>query len=267
MYSYAFNNPLAYSDPSGFCTVINGQYVEDGGQPCPQPPSWSVTVNGGDPASLGQAVFVGDSTCYEVLVDGFDLGNTCTGAAGAGTPPTGGGGGGGNPAPKKTNIFTCASEFAGNLSIAGALQRFGIGTKGIGGFITNALGGNGFSGATDLIQSFATGEGGGHGVLYNMGQGLAAGPSQGFGAALGKSIEGTPWGAGPADVATAALVAKGFAVATGAGQSLQTLNGIAKLGSIGLEAGEFATGFGEAKLAYDAASYAVGLAACAAKKE
>jgi hypothetical protein len=164
--------------------------------------------------------------------------------------------------PKSGNVFSCASEFASKYSIAGGLQRFGIGTKGVGGFITNALGGNAFSGATDLIQSFGSGEAGGHNVFYNMAQGVAAGPTQGFGAAFGKSIEGTPLASGPVDVATAALFTKGFSIATGAGQTIQTLNGVARLGSLGLDVGEVATGVGAVKLIYDAASYGVGLVHC-----
>jgi hypothetical protein len=62
----------------------------------------------------------------------------------------------------------------------------GIGKTGFGGFTTNALGGNAFSGATDLVESLATGQSGSgedvHSVFYNMGQGLVAGPTQGFGA-------------------------------------------------------------------------------------
>src|SRR5690349_12848432 len=69
-----------------------------------------------------------------------------------------------------------------------------------------AIGGNAFSGATDLIQSFRSGEGGGHSVFYSVAQSVASGPSQGFGSALGKSAEGTPWTSGPADVATTALL-------------------------------------------------------------
>jgi hypothetical protein len=164
--------------------------------------------------------------------------------------------------PNNGNVFSCASEFASKYSIAGGLQRFGIGTKGVGGFITNALGGNALSGATDLIQSFGSGEAGGHNVFYNMAQGVAAGPTQGFGAAFGKSIEGTPFASGPVDVATAALVTKGFSIATGAGQTIQTLNGVARLGSLGLDVGEVATGVGAVKLAYDFLSYAGGLAGC-----
>jgi hypothetical protein len=85
------------------------------------------------------------------------------------------------------------------------LQALGIGTSGVGGFITNALGGNAISGLIDLGSSLITGEGGGHSVFYNMGQGVVAGPTQGFGAAFGSSIEGTPWASGPADVATASI--------------------------------------------------------------
>ena len=136
----------------------------------------------------------------------------------------------GNP-PKNGNIFSCASEFASKYSPAGALQRFGIGTSGVGGFITNALGGNAFSGLTDLIQSFGSGAAGGHNVFYNMAQGVAARPTQGFGAAFGKSIEGT-------------------------------LNGVARLGSLGLDVGEVASGVGLIKLGYDALSYGAGLLGC-----
>lgn len=168
-----------------------------------------------------------------------------------------------NP-PKNGNLFSCASEFASKYSIAGGLQRFGIGTKGVGGFVTNALAGNAFSGATDLIQSFGSGSAGGHNVFYNMAQGVAAGPSQGFGAAFGNRIEGTPWAAGPSDVATAAIARAAFPVITGAGQTVQTLNGVTELGSIGLTAGEFATGVGVAKFGYDLLSYGTGLFGCAA---
>jgi RHS repeat-associated protein len=131
-----------------------------------------------------------------------------------------------------------------------------------GGFNTNALGGNPFSGATDLIQSFGSGAAVGHNVFYNMGQGLAAGPTQGFGAVFGKGIKGTPLASGPVDVATEALVTKGFSIATGAGQTIQALNGVARLGSLGLDVEGVATGVGTVKLIYDAASYGVGLVHC-----
>ena len=184
-------------------------------------------------------------------------------------PTTTQGGGGGQtsnppsvpPKQPKKGAFSCASEAASNVSLAGALQHFDIGTSGFSGFVTNALAGNAFSGASDLVQSIGNGEAGGHSVFYNMGQGIAAGPSQGFGAAF-PSLEHTPWTSGPADVTTTAIVAKGFSLATGAGESIQTLNGVTQLGSFGLEAAEFATGVGEAKLAYDFVTYAGALAGC-----
>ena len=148
------------------------------------------------------------------------------------------------------------------VSIAGGLQALGIGTSGVGGFITNALRGNAFSGATDLVQSIATGEGGGNSVFYNMAQGVAAGPTQGFGSAFGNSIEGTPWASGPADVATTAIVANAQNIVTGAGETIQTLNGAVQLGSVLGEAAEWASGVGLAKLGYDALSYGTGLVGC-----
>ena len=135
----------------------------------------------------------------------------------------------------KENPFICGSEAAGKVSAAGALQHFFPSlNNGVGGFITNALGGNAFSGATDLIHSFATGEGGGHSVFYNMGQGVVAGPTQGFGAAFGKAIEGTPFASGPVDAVMAGVL------------------------------GEYATGVGEAKLIYDGVTYVGAVGGCLA---
>ncbi len=143
------------------------------------------------------------------------------------------------PSNEHKNPFLCGSEAAGKISLAGGLSHIpGLGS-GVGGFIVNAVGGNAFSGATDLIHSFATGEGGGHSVFYNMGQSVIAGPTQGFGAAfggsIGKAIESSPWGA---DIV-----------------------------SVGLKAlpvvGEYASGIGEAKLIYDGVTYFGATAGCA----
>src|SRR6185437_13794693 len=150
-YGYVMNDPLANVDPTGMDACFT-----------------YYTVNNGDGPT-----FIASTTCYTTIPKGEDpqqptygnRGGTQTGGSGPGQPP------------KSGNVFSCASEFAGKYSIAGGLQRFGIGTKGVGGFVTNALGGNAFSGATDLIQSFGSGEAGGHNVFYNMGQGVAAGPT------------------------------------------------------------------------------------------
>ncbi len=271
-YAYVMNNPLVNVDPGGLevtCgTDSSGNYgCTDTVTSKPIGSSNGGGGGGGSAALGGTSYQIADQTPGNVEY-GFGLlplpgafqGGLLRRAGGGGQTPTSRTGP--SAPPNNGNVFSCASEFASKYSVAGALQRFGIGTGGVGGFITNALGGNAFSGATDLIQSFGSGEAGGHSVFYNMGQGLAAGPTQGFGAAFGKSIEGTPLAGGPVDVATAALVAKGFSTATGTGQTIQTLNGVAKLGSLGLDVGEVASGVGLIKLGYDALSYGAGLLGC-----
>jgi hypothetical protein len=137
----------------------------------------------------------------------------------------------------KRGLFTCASEAGAKSSLAGALHMIPGLKGGVGGFVADAVGGNAFSGATDLIQSIATGHSGSgddaHSVFYNMAQGVVAGPTQGFGSVFGKAIESTPWASGPMDAAMAVTF------------------------------GEYASGVGELKLAYDAGSYSMGLFQCA----
>jgi RHS repeat-associated protein len=247
-YSYVRNNPLALVDPSGMDTCADGSYADVcvTASPLPPMPLYWYFMN-----SVPDMYYAWQQSQWS-----SGGGNTAPQPQKPTQPQ--------QPNQHPPNLFSCASEFASEYSLAGAFQRFGIGTSGVSGFVTNALGGNAFSGLTDLIQSFGSGAAGGHNVFYNMAQGVAAGPTQGFGAVFGKSIAGTPLASGPVDVATTALVAKGFSIATSAGQTIQTLNGVARLGSIGLDAGEFATGVGAVKLAYDAASYGAGLFGCAA---
>ena len=236
LYAYVLNNPLIYNDPTGMdCTYTNA----DGSQ----------TILRGDCLS-------DDDDGVYTDCDGCLLNKPITADLSPGVQMQA-------VAPEKGNVFTCASEFASKYSIAGGLQALGIGTSGVGGFITNALGGNVFSGATDLVSSFATGSGGGHGIAYNMGQGLVAGPTQGFGAPFSNSTEGTPFAAGPADLATGAILS-GVNSAINAGGSLTTLAG--EVSTAGLTGAEYATGVGEIKLGVDAGIYALGLAKCAAGK-
>lgn len=155
-------------------------------------------------------------------------------------------------------MFACAASFADQYSIAGGLQALGIGSSGVGGFITNALGGNMFSGATNLISSFVSGSAGGHNVFYNMGQSVVAGPLQGVPGGKG------PWGASASDLITGAIAGGAFSAVTGAGQTLQTLNGAASLASTEITAAEFASGVGIARFAYDALTYGTGLLGCKA---
>jgi RHS repeat-associated protein len=247
----AYVNPLALIDPKG---------MQDQAPIPVDCPGCSITVTATGPGPIGSWAWWMDFG-WSLLTGGFPNSGVVFHVTATGEPTTQTTNSIPNPA-KKGNVFSCASKFARKYSAAGALRRFGIGTSGVGGFITNALGGNAFSGATDLIQSFGSGEAGGHNVFYNMAQGVAAGPTQGFGAAFGKSIEGTPLASGPVDVATAAFVTKGFSIATGAGQTIQTLNGVARLGSLGLDVGEVASGVGLIKFGYDALSYGAGLLGC-----
>ena len=92
-----------------------------------------------------------------------------------------------------------------------------------------------------------------------MGQGLVAGPTQGFGPLLGDSIESTPWSAGPADVATKAILSETNA-ATEASGEIVTLTGVTSTAAF--TAAEYASGVGEVKLAYDAISYTGALVGC-----
>lgn len=158
--------------------------------------------------------------------------------------------------PHSGNIASCASKFADKYSIAGGLHALGVGNSGVGGFITNALGGNSISGMTNLVSSFSSGAAGGHNVFYNMGQSLMAGPLQGIPGGQG------PWGASVSDLATGAIAGGAFSAVTGAGQTLQGLNGAASLASTGIDAAEFASGVGLVKFGYDALSYGAGLLGC-----
>ena len=201
------------------------------------------------------------SDCYYSGGGGIDYGAP-GGPIAYGGPGGHGGGGAGtgtgtnSNAPSKTGVATCAANFADKYSIAGRLHALGIGNSGVGGFITNALGGNAFSGATNLISSFGSGAAGRHSVFYNMGQSLMAGPLQGIPGGRG------PWGASVSDLATGAIAGGAFSAVTGAGQTLQGLNGAASLASTGIDAAEFASGVGLVKFGYDALSYGAGLLGC-----
>ena len=267
-YTYALNKPLTYTDPSGLNVVscfLFGIGCDDGGggggsegngvggsDPCQGNYDTCVSVNGGDPNSCDFS----DPFCQWTYGSGSGVS--------VGVSPEPGGGKGPNGI---TKTFKCASAAAAETSIAGGLQHFGIGTGGASGFVTNALGGNAFSGVTDLVTSIFSGEGGGHSVFYNMGQSVVAGPTQGFGSAaniVGRNLEGTPWGSGPADIATGAIAAGGFSAVTGAGATVQTINGATSIGTATFEqAASFATGVGEVKLAYDLGSWLASVGECA----
>jgi len=256
-YIYVLDNPMNLIDPLGLATCVTT--TDDQGNPI-----ITCTMDGGDGGGGGGNGVIPPGQCVPVLLDGVYIGNTCDQSAGAGPHgPRLGGRSSRNPQSlQKQNIFTCASEFGSKYSIAGGLHALGIGTSGIGGFITDALGGNAFSGATDLIASFGSGEAGGHNVFYNMAQGVVAGPSQGV---IPPGVVHGPGGASLSGLATDAIAKAAFSSVTGAGQTLTTLGGEVSLASTAVTAAEFASGVAEVKFAYDALSYAAGLFVCAAK--
>ena len=143
-YSYVWDNPLSAVDPTGLDRIDCGNGVMadacvTDSAPSPVDPWWWMqgSLNGPPRTSSGGGAAPTFSVTHTEK----------TPVQTASTVPA-----------KNGNVFSCASEFAAKYSIAGGLQRFGIGTSGVGGFITNAMGGNAFSGATDLIQSFGSGE-------------------------------------------------------------------------------------------------------------
>jgi len=170
----------------------------------------------------------------------------------------------------KKNPFECASNAASKVSLASGLKALGIGSIPGGGFVADALGGNVFSGATDLITSLGTGKSGegddAHSVFYNMGQSVVAGPTQGFGMVaekiangFGSTLEDTPWSSSAADIATNTIL-KGVNGVINSGSEVTTLFGEAS--TAGFSAAEYVSGFGEAKFAYDFFTYAGSFAGC-----
>lgn len=239
-YAYARNNPLTNTDPDGQTCQTNSSdgnvYDDMDGNGCS-------TVDQQDAQRLQN----GD---YDANAWG-NFGSVGTSSSGTGNLAQQG-----LNAPSKPGLFTCAATFADKYSIAGGLNSLGIGNSGVSGFVTNTLGGNAFSGATHLMSSLGSGTAGGHSVFYNMGQSLMAGPLQGIPGGSG------PWGASVSDLATGGIVGGAFSAVTGAGQTLQGLNGAASLASTGIDAAEVASGVGILKFAYDLASYSAGLAHC-----
>ena len=246
MYAYVGDNPTTLNDPSGLKSA-------GGGADCSQ-------FGGTDNGQMIHGVFTmrsasglncagdGDGFVYLYSFHAPSLGGFDTSYQYAFREQV----------KTSASVFSCASDFANKYSIAGGLHALGIGTSGVGGFITNALGGNVFSGATNLIESFGGGSAGGHNVFYNMGQGMTAGPLQGIPGGRG------PWGASVSDLATGAIAGGYYNAVTGAGETLTTLSGEVGLSSATMTAAEFASGVGIAKFVYDSLSYGAGLLGCKA---
>ncbi len=148
-------------------------------------------------------------------------------------------------APSKPSVLDCASGFAQRTSIAGGLNRLGIGNNGgFGGFLTGALGGNAASGIVDLLRN-----GGSLADIAFSGTRLGV---PGASTRLGNGISGV----------VQDTAAGGLHAAISTGGELTTLTGT--FSTVGLTGAEYATGFGQIKFGYDVASYALGLAGCQA---
>src|SRR6185437_11855781 len=172
-FAYVNGTPLSATDPFGLdacfvdgaarpgwdkskCASAHGDFMASDS---------TVTVSGTpDEVTLEQAAI---GNVLQLVADLGDLGQTQTGGGGA--------------IASRRSTMACAADNADKVSLAGAAHALGVPEGGAAGFVTDALGGNAFSGAVHLVQSFgASGMGGGHSVFYNMGQGVLAGPSQGL---------------------------------------------------------------------------------------
>ena len=204
-YTYVLNNPLAYVDPEGLDRIRIG--------PCVFEVSRTSWIYNGQPD--------GSVDVIDYLIGCNDNDGNFNYSDGYQTSMLGGGGGGGGgagpPAPRIGHIFTCASEFASKYSIAGGLHALGIGKSGVGGFITNALGGNAISGFTDLSPEFWKWFGGRSQRLLQHGAKPYGRPSARY-----TGWQRPFWGASASDVATGAIVGGAFSPVTGVGQSIQT---------------------------------------------
>jgi len=167
------------------------------------------------------------------------------------------------------NPFVCAASNASKVSAASMLTLVGVPD-----FPGDAVGGNPFSDATDLVQSFVTGSSGQgpntHSVFYNLGEEMIAGPTQGFspvikalasaggGQAGADAFEESLWSEGLGDVASDALnSALEKMLNEGTMTSLFETTSLA-----GFDAAEYASGIGEAKFVYDALTYLGSMGLC-----
>jgi RHS repeat-associated protein len=142
LYSYVFNDPANFTDPTGLFL------------PAPRP----IQDTGGPLISGG---------CYSVLLDGIDIGTFCpgTGGGGTGTGVTGGGGGGPNgeevpTQPQNTRTQTDCERFVDQLVIIAKHAGETMPTHALAGrTMLHAAGRyvNGNAGVTGFKQKFTSG--------------------------------------------------------------------------------------------------------------
>ena len=234
-YSYVRNRPLNFTDPSGAvpCPAVPVPGVDIFFATCVSAVGGTAVCGPVCGAIAGGAALVGS-----VLADLFTGGFFAKPAFHGSLKPR-------PNAPSKGNAFTCGAAAAQKVSIGGGLNALGIGAQGgVGGFLTNALGGNVFSGATGLFT--------GGGSMTDV--------------AFGGTRLGVPGGATNLENGISGVVQNGVArgafAAISAGGEITTLTGTAS--TVGLTAGEYASGVGEVKFAYDFLTYAGSTALCGA---
>jgi uncharacterized protein RhaS with RHS repeats len=239
LYSYVLNNPIALIDPTGLrwdcATATVGVQVDANGNPSGGTSSSPSCRWVGDTLD-GNAALDVDLSSFQPMVT---MGNLTPGQTFTGDFVTAA-----KYVPMKPKLLDCASDFAHKTSIAGPLQAHGIGTAGAGKFVTDALAGNAFAGLVDAIRN------GPSIVDFLMG-----------GTHMGVGGNG-PMQKGVAGVAQDAAVAGAWSSITGAGQTVQGLNGASSLASTGVSASKFANIVGAIKLSYDAGSYGAGALGC-----
>jgi len=158
------------------------------------------------------------------------------------------------------NPFKCAATNASKVSFA---SLTGLGSvDGVTGFAANALGGNTFSGVTNLLTTLGSADSTDQQVLTQMVSAELRGPLQGILASL-FGVTG-PAAVNPAGMLGSAMLGNAFDAVTGADSSIISLSGGASLASTAMTGAEFATGFGEAKFIYDGLTYFGSLGLCAA---
>jgi hypothetical protein len=232
-YADVQNNPTNFTDPTGMFIYVGPT------RPSPPPPPIGPVYTGG-----------GGGSPFEPT-DPKDCEGGCPPTWKDQKPP--------KPRETKKSVFACAADFGNKYSIAGLLHGLGVPNGGVAGFVTDALGGNAFSGLTNVILSAKNGSAGGHGFAYNSAQSHLQGPTQGI--VPPGTVRG-PWAASPASAATGAIVRGAFSLAN-TSQTLTMLSGEVSLTSTSLTAAQFASRFVAVKFGYDFLSYAAGAAACA----
>jgi len=240
-YGYVGGAPLTATDPLGLmaeCMTINGVLtcVTD------------ANANKSNPDSEDEQYLQAELTCEATYGCGIpELGGNFA------QTPAAGGGNKFAPADWSARVgsnLECAAGHAEAWSPAGVAEKLGL--SGPLAAVADAVGGNAFSGATDLVASLGSGSAGGHSVFYHLGAESLAGPALGV----------LPPGVGGASALEEVQGAIGGALGDlwNAGAGLTTLAGT--VSTAAASAAEIASGLGFAKYAYDAAMYFGAAALC-----